>query len=129
MIRSVLAVIAGYVVICVVVLSLSSLYPPVTFGFMMLFIAYGFVAAALGGYVTAAVAGRHHLRHAIVLAAVGVTLAVLALVFSIHQEALWYQFANMAVPTAGVLLGGWVRERQARRARALPPVSPALARK
>ena len=121
MIRSVLAVIAGYVVICVVVLSLSSLYPPVTFGFMMLFIAYGFVAAAMGGYVTAALAGRYHLRHAIVLAAVGVTLAILALVFSLHEEPLWYQLANMAVPTAGVLLGGWVKERQAR-ARALAPV-------
>lgn len=51
--------------------------------------ARSFVAAAMGGHVTAALAGRAHLRHAVVLAGIGVSLAIYALVVGLHQEPLW----------------------------------------
>lgn len=120
MIRSVLAVVAGYVVICAVVLGFSWLLPPETLALRMLFVAYGFVAAVLGGYVAAALAGRSSFRHAAALAGAGVTLAILSLVFSVDDDPLWFHLANTAVPAGGVLVGGWLRERQVR-ARALAP--------
>jgi hypothetical protein len=120
MIRSVLAVVAGYVVICAIVLTFSWLLPPTTVGSRMLFVAYGFLAALTGGYVAAVLAGRAPFRHAVALACAGVTLALLSLVFSLEEEPLWFHLANTAVPTAGVLLGGWLKERQAR-ARTLAP--------
>lgn len=120
MIRSVLAVVAGYVVICVVVLGFSWLVPPTTPASRMLFVAYGFMAALLGGYVTAAVSGRFPFRHAAALACVGIVLAILSFVFALDDDPLWFHAVNTVVPAGAVLLGGWLKERQAR-ARAFVP--------
>lgn len=120
MIRSVLAVVAGYVVICVVVLGFSWLLPPTTLASRWFFVAYGFMAALLGGYVAAALAGRSPFRHAVVLAGVGVALAILSFFFALDDSPLWFHLANTVVPAVAVLLGGWLKERQAR-SRALAP--------
>lgn len=122
MIRSISAVIAGYLVIAIAIVGLFAVwFGPVsgvpTKGFLIYSLVYGFFAAITGGYVTALVAGRAELKHAVGLAVLVAIAAVISAVMYAGREPLWYQFANLVVVTDGVLLGGFVRHRQRQRLR------------
>lgn len=117
MIKSVAAIIAGYVVMAIAIVALfAAWFGPESGvpakGFLIYSLAYGFFAATTGGYVTALVAGRAELKHAVGLAVVAVTMAIISAIMNAGREPLWYQFANVVVMTDGVLLGGFVRHRQ-----------------
>jgi hypothetical protein len=119
--RSILAVIAGYLIIAVAVMALFAIsfpdadpanIPAPSMGFMLFSIVYGFVFAVLGGYVTALLAKRAEMKHTLALGALGVVLGIISMVTAAGREPLWYQITNMVVIAAAVLLGGYFRTRK-----------------
>src|SRR6185503_14508601 len=100
MVRSILAVVAGFIVITVTMtganlLSLR-LVPPVPSNdwqsmFLLANVTYGFIFKALGGYVTALLSRRHPIVHASVLGGVILLMSVVA--FSLpapNPPPFWY---------------------------------------
>ncbi|MFN2400708.1 MAG: hypothetical protein ABR543_19045 [Gemmatimonadaceae bacterium] len=120
MIRSIAAIIAGYLVMAISIVGLFAAWfgpqagVPAR-GFLIYSLVYGFFVAITGGYVTALVAGRAELKHAVGLAVLAAIAALISAVMYAGREPLWYQFANLVVVTDGALLGGFVRHRQRQR--------------
>lgn len=117
MLRSVGAVAAGYLLIAAAIIILFAVtYPDPTVipgqGFMLFSLVYGFIFGILGGWVCGLIAKRAEIKHAAVIAGIGILLTLLSMLFAPGREPMWYQLANMAVLTAAVLLGGWIRARQ-----------------
>lgn len=117
MIRSVLAVVAGYaaMAIAVMLLFVIVLYSPEHqpgVAFMLGAIAFAFLAAILGGFVAALVARRAPMRHALGLAGLCVSMWIVSAIGSSGKEPLWFQVCNLVVMLAGVLAGGYLRARQ-----------------
>jgi hypothetical protein len=118
MLRSVLAVVAGYLVFG---LSAALLFPlsgrdarafPQT-GFLVFSTVYGMAFALLGGYVAASLARRKEIAHAAVVAGIIAVLALISLVAK-SSGSLWSQIAAIVLMAPAALLGGWLRARRTR---------------
>ncbi len=117
--RSVLSVIVGYLVMAIAIMALFAIWfrgkeTPPSEEFMLFSLGYGFVFAVVGGYVTAMIAGRSELKHALALALLSVLMGIVSMVASAGREPRWYQIANMVVMVSAVVLGGYLRVRKAR---------------
>lgn len=117
MLRSIGAVAAGYLLIAAAIIILFAVSFPDPLatpsqGFMLFSLAYGFVFGILGGYVCGVIAQRSEIKHAAVIAGIGILVGILLMAFASGKEPMWYQLANMVILTAAVLLGGWLRARQ-----------------
>jgi hypothetical protein len=114
MLRSVAAVVAGYFVITILMLIViaSGVAGPVEDDAALppLALAWGFVAALAGGAVTAVIGRRSPLIHAMVLAMLGVVSACVSL-FLRPPNGMGAEIASIVIPTAGVLVGGWLGGR------------------
>ena len=130
MLRSILAVIAGFVVITVLNIVAVPLFGAVapqsvagpdgglpTTGWIIFNLAYGLVFAAVGGYVTARLAQRSEVSHSVALAVIILVLGA-SYAFSggsagPNQPAppTWYLIVLPAVGVVGAILGGWLRAR------------------
>lgn len=111
MVRSIAAVVAGYLAMLVGVLLLFALWfrDPTelpSLSFMLFSVAWGFVSAMVGGYVTATIAQRSVQRHLVALIGVGLVIGLLRLAVSVDGEPLWHPITNLVVMTLGVTLGG-----------------------
>jgi hypothetical protein len=132
MLRSVLAVVVGFVVTAAASVGtdgvLMLLLPravletqPPPPGLLVGIMFYCFVYAVLGAYVTAVIARRAEVRHALVLGgialAIGIasTLPVLLGKSSDPQMPAWYLVLALAQVIPATLLGGYLRARQRRR--------------
>jgi len=120
--RSILSVIVGYLVMAIAIMALFAIWfrgkvTPPSDGFMLFSLGYGFVFAVVGGYVTAMIAKRSEMKHAMALAVFSVLMGIVSMVASAGQEPFWYQIANMVVMVSAVVLGGYLRVRQVRKAR------------
>ncbi|MGB6687089.1 MAG: hypothetical protein WBE76_04535 [Terracidiphilus sp.] len=80
-------------------------------GYAFVNIAYSFLAAAAGGYVTAIVARGNPLVLVLALAIVVLVLAALSALQSRGEQPVWYQLALVAITPLGVFAGGMVRLR------------------
>jgi hypothetical protein len=80
-------------------------------GYIFVNLAYSFLAAAAGGYVTAWVAAANPLYHAAMLGMVVLALAALSALQSRGKQPVWYQLTLVAITPLGVLAGGLVRLR------------------
>ena len=132
MLRSVLAVVAGFVVtlvasvgtdIVLMVLlprSITEAQPPPT-GLLVGILGYCFVYMVLGGYVTAFVARRAEVRHAVVLGgialAIGIALSLPMLLGQGGDQGMpvWYTVLTLAYVIPATALGGYLRTWQRRR--------------
>ncbi|HMC67202.1 MAG TPA: hypothetical protein VKI65_19860, partial [Gemmataceae bacterium] len=129
MLRSVLAVIAGFLTMGMSVglfdAALGALMPgefpkpgeqrhP---GEMVLLIemAAGLLFAVLGGYVTAVAAKHSEALHATALAALVLTLGIVTVATQYESKPLWSHVGLTAVGVLGVLAGGWLRVAQKKR--------------
>ena len=125
MARSLLAVVAGYVVMVVGVIAMTAVAGKLfagavpaegssTTGYLILNLLYGFAFALLGGYVAGVIARRGPVLHAIAVAVVMVIMAFIAMKTYAGQEPSWYQRGHFgtAIPA---LFGGWIRARQVSR--------------
>ena len=124
--RSILAVIAGYLVTAILVVvkfaAMTSLIPgaapkagqlqfPST-GLQVVSLILDFASAILGGYVAAWIARRNQIQHALALGILMVLLGILSMSISRGSEPVWYQIALIVISIPGALLGGMLRARQ-----------------
>ncbi|MEO0455768.1 MAG: hypothetical protein AAF152_04190 [Cyanobacteria bacterium P01_A01_bin.114] len=117
--RSVVAVVVGYLTMSVAVVLLFSTWLSnpahmVTTEFMVFAAIFGLFAALGGGYVTGLAAPAAPLGHAVGLAVLSAVMWGISVYRGQGQEPLWFQAANLASVLAGVLLGGYLRQRQVR---------------
>jgi hypothetical protein len=125
--RSVLAVVVGYLVMAIAVVALFAVWfrepnAVPSRGSMLFSLSYGFLFGVVGGYVTALIARRSEVRHAIALAGLLAIRGAVPLIASAGQEPLWYQVATILVMVFAVMLGGYLRARQRGTAKARTPL-------
>lgn len=121
-VRSVLAVVAGYASMAAVVIALSVILKkaaPKWVGsagspnamYVVTNLIYSLAAAVLGGYIAAAIGSRAPLAHACALAGIVFLLAIVSMVQMGDKQPRWYQVALIIVGTAGTIVGGLLRAR------------------
>ena len=69
----------------------------------------GFFFLMIGGYVTALLAGRWELEHALGLAALSVTMCIVSMVKYAGDQPLWFSIGLMLLSIPGALIGGHYR--------------------
>lgn len=80
-------------------------------GYIFVNLGYSFLAAAVGGYVTALLAAANPLYHVLALGIIVLALAALTALQSRGKQPIWYQLMLVALTPIGVLAGGLVRLR------------------
>lgn len=80
-------------------------------GYIFVNLAYSFLAAAAGGYVTAWLAVANPLYHVLALAIIVLALAALSAMQTKGKQPIWYQLTLIALSPLGVFAGGLVRLR------------------
>lgn len=124
MIRSLLAVALGYVVMLVAVVAgemvFTALVPNLMpqpgqepdASYFMFKLGTGFFFVAIGGYVTALLAGRAEHKHALGLGALSIAMSILEVLKFPGEQPLWYSIALMFLSIPSALIGGHFRARQ-----------------
>jgi hypothetical protein len=80
-------------------------------GYMFVNLGYSFLAAAAGGYVTAWLAQHNPLIHTLALALTVLLLAALSALQQRGEQPVWYMLTLVALTPMGVLAGGLARLR------------------
>jgi hypothetical protein len=126
--RSILAVLVGYFVIAAAIIvtgvALTVLFPDASdpegmrfraAPWLLFILGSGFVYAVAGGYVTAVVARRSEIKHALALGALMVVLGVVTLAAEYGRYPLWYQLGLVLIAVPGVVSGASLRARRVSR--------------
>jgi hypothetical protein len=135
MLRSVLAVVAGFLVPAVLVtltdqlmaVLVPDLYPQPAPGVQIppaglaLNVTYGFVYAILGGWVTARLAPRLPMKHVYALCAAIAVFGLVSALMLAGMLPLWYSLALVALGILGAVLGGRLFVRRTTQAEATTP--------
>lgn len=119
--RSVFAIVLGYAIFVVSTLTVFKIsgqqaHADASASFMVLSSVVGVLAAFVGGYVAAVVAGRKPFEHALATAALLATGATVSLISTIGKGAIWSQVSALALMAPSMAWGGWVRATRERRA-------------
>jgi nitrate/nitrite transporter NarK len=120
--RSILAVVAGYIVMKAIVIGATYALPmikpewfligtPETSGYFAVNIGYNLFAALTGGYVAARLASRSPLNHAYALAALSVVMSIVTALASEQEQRRWYRVFQVIVVPAAIIVGGRLRGR------------------
>ena len=117
MVRSVIAVLAGYLVFgvsAVVLFKASGRDPhvPAGLGFMLLSSLYGIFFAAVGGFLAAWLARRYEFEHALAVAGLIAVAGAASLLTRPGQGAMWTELAALLIMAPAAMAGGWARQRQ-----------------
>lgn len=125
MLRSVGAIIAGYVttvVLTIMIISgLGAVLPEslnsANTGWVIANIIYGAIVAGIGGYVTAFIAQKAELKHALILAGIMLVFGIMSFVAAMPTleetgQPVWYYPVLMLTSTPAVVLGGYFRAQQ-----------------
>lgn len=136
MIRSVLAVLAGLVVLTIVSFAIEAAAEPLLMhlfpaalpnsaalaansGARLFMLAYTMFSIAVGGYVTAWIARRAPLIHAAVMGAIEVAFTLYVLIAApfaeVHKPLHWSSIAGLVLIIPAAYLGAAIRGKQARR--------------
>lgn len=115
--RSIAAVLAGYLVFALLSFAIFRLsghapHAAASPSFMASSIAGGVVFAFLGGSLSASIAGRRPVAHAVAMAALLAIGAVASLALTIGHGAVWSQLSALALMVPAAVLGGWWCARQ-----------------
>lgn len=125
--RSILAIVAGFVAIAVLALGADAVVRralPQFFGpgdrsdhtgMLIVMIVYSTVFAAAGAWLTARLAPSHPLRHALILGALGLVLAVPVTIAHWNTAPVWFHVATLALTMPAAWVGGAMVERKAAR--------------
>lgn len=136
MIRSILAVLAGIIVLTIVSFGIEAAADPLLMHFFpsalpdaaalsrnfparLLMLAYTTFAIGLGGYVTAWIASRARIWHAAIMGAVEVAFTLYVMIAApfpeVHQAPRWGWIAGMILMVPAACLGGALRAKQSAR--------------
>jgi hypothetical protein len=80
---------------------------PAPLQFMVATVAVGVIAAAIGGWVTAAIASHHRREHAAVLGILIGLGALISLLLRPGAGAIWTQIAAVVLMAPAALIGSW----------------------
>ncbi len=137
-IRSILAVLAGIVVLTIVSFAIEAVAGPLlmrmfptalpdaaalsaNFAARLFMLAYTLFSIAVAGYATAWVAGRAKVLHAAIMGAVEVTLTAYVMMAApfpeVHSAPRWWWIAGMILMIPAACLGGLIRLRKPSRQR------------
>ncbi|HZQ67967.1 MAG TPA: hypothetical protein VFA68_05545 [Terriglobales bacterium] len=121
MVRSVVAVIAGYLIFAasaVVLFRWTGRDPhaPAEIWFVIVTIVYGLFFATLAGFVAALLGKRFEMEHALAVASLIAALGAASLLAEVKSDAIWTQLAAILIIAPSAMLGGYLRQRQVRRA-------------
>ncbi|MFL6351896.1 MAG: hypothetical protein ACJ74Z_08610 [Bryobacteraceae bacterium] len=110
--RSALAIAAGDAIFGLTAVLLFRMagydpHAPAAKEFVIASMALGVIAAASGGWVTAAIAGHHRREHAAVLGILIASGALISLVLSSRTGAIWTQVAAVVLMAPAALAGSW----------------------
>jgi hypothetical protein len=72
-------------------------------------LAYSFLAAAAGGFVTAWTSAIDPLNHVLVLAVIVLVMGGLSALQIRGKQPVWYAVTLVALAPIGVMAGGWMR--------------------
>lgn len=119
MVRSVVAVIAGYLVFAVSAILLFRLsghdpHAPAEIGFVLVTIVYGMLFATLAGFLAALLGKRFEMEHSLAVASLIAALGAASLLASVKSGAIWTQLAAILIIAPCAMLGGYLRQRQLR---------------
>lgn len=119
MVRSVLAVIAGYFIFAASAFLLFRLtgrnpHAPAELWFQMATILYGLFFAALGGFVAALLGKRFEIEHALAVASLIAAFGAASLLATVKTGAIWTQLASILLIAPCAMVGGYLRQRQLR---------------
>lgn len=117
-----LALLAGYATVALLVILLAGLLTRLMpgwagvegrpkLGYAYFNLAYSFLAAAAGGYVTALIAAGNPLVNDLFLALVVLAMSALSAMQSRGKQPIWYALTMVAIMPLGVLAGGLLRLR------------------
>jgi hypothetical protein len=81
-------------------------------GYVCVNLGYSFIAATVGGYVTAWMAQSNPLIHTLALALIVLLLSALSALQQRGMQPIWYQLTLLAITPLGVFTGGLLRLRQ-----------------
>lgn len=120
MLRTFLALLAGFLTTAVLVGALTALLarfapkwageqPNPRPGYAALNIVYSFLAALAGGYVTAIMPSANPLILVLALAIIVLVLGALSALQSRGKQPVWYAITLVAITPAGVMAGGMLR--------------------
>ena len=117
LLRSVGAVVVGYAIFAIsaVAFFLLAGQPPhqeAPPGIMLGSIVVGVIAALVGGYVAAWIAGRSFGAHGIAVGAILALGAAVSLASTVGHGVIWTQLAALLLMAPAAALGGWVRGRR-----------------
>jgi len=124
MVRSLLALVLGYAVMLALQLggdtALTAMAPeimplpgePPDAAYFAYRLGTGFFFIAIGGYITALLAGRAEMKHALGLAALSIAASILEVQYYPTTQPLWYSVALMFLSIPSALAGGYYRARQ-----------------
>jgi hypothetical protein len=112
LLRSALAIAAGDAIFGLTAILLFHIagrdpHAPAPIEFMAATVAVGVIAAAIGGWVTAAIASHHRREHALILGILIGLGALISLLARPGEGAIWTQIAAVALMAPAALLGSW----------------------
>ena len=133
MIRSVLAIIAGYIILSVLAiataLALNTIlpgiakFPPSRLDFALINLTFITLYSVVAGFAVATIARRLPLRHGVIFGIVLLTLGGAFNFFEARGAALWYPLTVAMMECAGAILGGYLKARRIPKQRAATLVS------
>src|SRR5580698_4792556 len=117
-----LALAAGFAAMAALVIVITALLTRLTpswvgeqgkphFDYVIVNLGYSFLAAEVGGYVTAWVAAANPLVHVLVLGIIVLALSAMSALQSKGKQPIWYQLSLVAISPLGALAGGLLRLR------------------
>jgi len=118
--RSFLSIVAGYLVFsitAVLLFRISGVNPHQSpaIEFIIGSIVYGVFFAGLGGYVSAAIARRKELTHALAVASIIAVIAIVSIILAPKEGVLWSELATLLLMAPAAGLGGYLRSRRTQR--------------
>jgi hypothetical protein len=119
MLRSMVAVIVGFMVMFLVVIALTLVMVKTlgvphghpSAGYLSFNAGAAFVASLVGGYVTGTIAAERRVRHGYLLGIVMLLMAALSYVHYRGSQPAWYQAAMVVIPPLFAVMGAKIAER------------------
>lgn len=117
MLRSVMAVLVGYLIFAGAAIALFKIsgrdpHAPAGLAFMLATTLYGMFFAAVGGFVAAGLARRWEFEHAFAVASLIAVIGAASILGSLGRGSLWTQLAAILIMAPMAMAGGQFRLRQ-----------------